>query len=130
MEIPPTDFKTLERGFGSRSGTPGPPRRPAAAFCDRFGPLLAVETDGGEDRKTRHHGHDRSLPPAQSNSDADQKKAEQRPARIDDPLGLEHRARRRQARSVAIWTWSPRANVPATDYKVLIGISREGIERW
>jgi hypothetical protein len=27
---------------------------------------------------------------------------------------LEHGARRRQARSVAIWTWSPRANVPAT----------------
>jgi hypothetical protein len=74
---------------------PRPPRRPAASFCDRFGgvPLLAVETDGGEDRKTRHHGHDRSLPPAQSNSGADQKKAEQRPARIDDPLGLEHGAR-------------------------------------
>jgi hypothetical protein len=84
--------------------------RPAAAFRDRFGgvPLLAVETDGGEDRKTRHHGHDRSLPPAQSNSGADQKKAEQRPARIDDPLGLEHGARRRQARSVAIWTSSAR----------------------
>src|SRR6476619_1374567 len=84
--------------------------RPAAAFRDRFGgvPLLAVETDGGEDRKTRHHGHDRSLPPAQSNSGADQKKAEQRPARIDHPLGLEHGARRRQARSVAIWTSSAR----------------------
>ena len=106
MEIPPAPCKTPDGRFGSRSGTPAS-RRPAASFCDRFGgvPLLAVETDGGEDRKARHHGHDRSLPPAQSNSGADQKKAEQRPARIDDPLGLEHGAR---GPTPARWQFRPR----------------------
>jgi hypothetical protein len=69
----PSESKSLIRWclVAIRHPSPQSPRkiafalcRPAAAFCDRFGdvPLLAVETDGREDRKTRHHGHDRSLP--------------------------------------------------------------------
>jgi len=53
-------------------------------------PLLTVDPNGGGDRKTCDHRHDRSLSPAQSDSDANQKKAEQRPTRKDDPLGFEH----------------------------------------
>jgi hypothetical protein len=51
---------------------------------------LTIDPDGGDERKTCDHCHDRSLPPAQSDSDADQKEAKQRPARKDDPLGFEH----------------------------------------
>jgi hypothetical protein len=52
--------------------------------------LLTINPDCGGDRKTCDHRHDRSLSPAQSDSNADQKKAKQRPTRKDDPLGFEH----------------------------------------